>query len=42
MTKLFEQAHYQDGMASFLQSAFHTAFFIPHLVVSEPPDKNLD
>jgi hypothetical protein len=41
-TMLYEQVHYCDGGASFLQSTFQVAFFISHTAdISEPPDKNL-
>jgi hypothetical protein len=43
LTMLCEQAHYRDGGASFPQSTFRVAFFIPHPTdISELPDKNLD
>jgi hypothetical protein len=40
---LCEQVHYCDGGASFPQSTFQVAFFVPHPAeVSELRDKNLN
>jgi hypothetical protein len=39
---LYEQVHYRDRGASFLQPTFQVTFFVPNAAdISESPDKNL-